>query len=73
MYLEDNLWDRARAVVAAANDGRITGVPKTLGGLFGHALGPLLDELTSSPPYRNPEQRQAVRPAPGRLPTGRKD
>jgi len=39
MYLQANLWDRAGDVVAAANDGRITGVSKTLGGLFRQALG----------------------------------
>ncbi len=67
MYLEDDLWDRARGAVAAANDGRVLGVSKTLGGLFGQALLLLLDEIERTQNGGNP-----FVPPPGRLPTGRK-
>ncbi len=67
VYLDNDIWNRARGVVAAANEGRITGVSKTLGGLFEQALSPLLDEI-----QRTQNDGRPFTPPIGRLPTGRK-
>ena len=68
LYLDDDLWDRFRGVIAAANDGRLPGVSKTFGGAVKELLDPWLTDLERT----HNEARPFPAPA-GRLPTGRKD